>query len=95
MTSENGVKIIKSGWRAPGNLDAIELGSNTLPSIDPFDDIDPLLSTLEDICNNVGVMDEYIDNNKYELGKDDENDGEDEYYDVQKKMSFLFFRKSS
>ena len=60
-----------------GNLDAIELGSSALPSIDPFDDIGPLLSTqLEDSCYNVGVIDEYIDIDNNVVDKDDENDYE-------------------
>ena len=51
MTTANGVETITSGWKAAGILDAIELGSSVLPSIDPFDDIDPLLSSqLEDSC---------------------------------------------
>ena len=51
MTTANGVETITSGWKAAGILDAVELGSSVLPSIDPFDDIDPLLSSqLEDSC---------------------------------------------
>ena len=45
MTTAKGVAIITSGWRAAGILDAIELGSSALPLIDPFDDINSLLST--------------------------------------------------
>ena len=63
-----------------------ELESSALPSIDPFDDIDPLLSTqLED---NVGVIDEYIDIDNNVVNKDDENDHEDEYYGANRKGVF-------
>ena len=56
MTTAKGVEIITSGWRAAGILDAMELGSSALPSIDPFDDTDPLLPTqLQESFNNVGV----------------------------------------
>ena len=44
FTSSKGKDIIISGWRASGILDALKLGSVGLPSIDPFDDIDPLVS---------------------------------------------------
>ena len=95
MTTAKGVEIITSGWRTVGILDAIELGSSALPSIDPFDDIDPLLSTqLEDNCNNVGVIDEYIDEyidiDNNVVDKDDENDDEDECYDAIRKGAFEF-----
>ena len=41
MTSERGIEIIQSGWRASGILDTLRIGSSALPSIDPFTDIDP------------------------------------------------------
>ena len=37
------LEIIRSGWRAVNFSDALKLGSNGLPSIDPFHDIVPLL----------------------------------------------------
>ena len=62
MTTAKEVEVITSGWKAIGILDAIELGSSALPSIDPFDNTDPLLSTqLENSCNNVDVIGKYID----------------------------------
>ena len=86
MTTAKGVEIITSEWRAAGILDVIELGSGALSSIDPFDDIDPLLSTqLED---NVGVIDEYIDIDNNVVNKDDENHDEDEYYGANRKGVF-------
>ena len=86
MTTAKGVEIITSEWRAAGILDVIELRSGALSSIDPFDDIDPLLSTqLED---NVGVIDEYIDIDNNVVNKDDENDDEDEYYGANRKGVF-------
>ena len=73
MTTAKGVAIITSGWRAAGILDAIELGSSALPLIDPFDDINSLLSTqLEDGCNNVDIIDKYIDIDNNVV--DDQND---------------------
>ena len=49
MTSDKGVDIIKSGWRAVSIADAISLGLRNLPSIDPFDDIDSMLELGVDI----------------------------------------------
>ena len=51
MTSIKGIDIIKSGWRAAGITDAINLGLQNLPSIDPFDDIDPMLNPIVDIAD--------------------------------------------
>ena len=43
MTTAKGKYIIESGWRAAGITDAIRLGSKSLPAVDLFHDIDPLL----------------------------------------------------
>ena len=43
MTTTKGKDIIDGGWKAPGIFDAIKLGSEKMPSIDPFRDIDPML----------------------------------------------------
>ena len=45
MTSEDAKQIIESGWLSAGIRDSIRLGLNKLPSIDPFDDIDPMMET--------------------------------------------------
>ena len=72
-----------------------ELRPSSLPSVDPLDDIDSLLSTqLEDNCNNVRVIDEYIDEyidiDNNVVDKDGKNDDEDEYYDAKRKGAFEF-----
>jgi hypothetical protein len=38
MTSSKGVELVKSGWRASGIQDAVSLGLEKLPSIDPFEE---------------------------------------------------------
>eukprot|EP00794_Sanderia_malayensis_P013334 gene13334-14712_t len=53
MTSAKGKEIISSGWRAAGIKDAVRLGLKNLPTIDPFHDIDPLLSSEPDVHNNI------------------------------------------
>ena len=44
ITSENGSSVIISGQKAAGIYDAIKAGSSRLQSIDPFEDISPLVS---------------------------------------------------
>ena len=46
MTTTTGIDIIKSGWASAGITDAIKIGLEKLPSIDPFEELDPM------ICNN-------------------------------------------
>lgn len=43
MTSSKGLSIIKSGWRASGITDAVNIGLEKLPSIDPFEEIIPMM----------------------------------------------------
>ena len=43
MTTEKGRDVIERGWRAAGITDALIKGSKDLPSIDPFEHIDPML----------------------------------------------------
>ena len=44
MTNSKGKEIIDNEWKAADISDALELGSSKMPSIDPFHDIDPMLS---------------------------------------------------
>ena len=46
MTSTEGKQIILNGWKSTGILEAIRLGKDNMPSLDPFNDIDPLLEAL-------------------------------------------------
>ena len=45
MTSQEGKKVIMKGWEVAGISGAVEKGIAGLPSLDPFDDIDPLSTT--------------------------------------------------
>ena len=45
-TSENGSSVIINGWKASGIYNAIKVGSSGLQSIDSFEDISPLGSTV-------------------------------------------------
>ena len=44
MTTSKGKDVILSGWKAAGIIQVIEKGSSQLESLDPFKDLDPLLS---------------------------------------------------
>lgn len=80
MTTSKGREIIDSGWKASGISDAIELGSEKMPSIDPFKDIDPMLSENTEPDNNshlLAVCDVTVE--EFELlcgGKIQRNDAE-------------------
>ena len=43
MTTDKGCDIIKNEWKAAGITDAIRLWLNNLSSVDPFDEMDPML----------------------------------------------------
>ena len=60
MTTSKGKEIIDNGWKAAGISDALELGSSKMPSIDPFHDIDPMLSDdieQPDDCHLLAICD--------------------------------------
>ena len=44
MTKSEGKEVITSGWKAAGIIEAIEKGSTQLESLDPFSDLDILLT---------------------------------------------------
>ena len=43
MTSLSGKNVILKGWVKAGIKDGIEMGTAGLPSLDPFDEVDPLV----------------------------------------------------
>ena len=43
MTTTKGKDIIDAGWKASGIFDVIKFGSEKMPSIDPFCEMDPML----------------------------------------------------
>ena len=42
MTSELSKNVIVKGYEKSGIIDGIKMGSSKLPSLDPFDEFDPL-----------------------------------------------------
>ena len=48
MNTEEGMKVTASGWKKSEIFDAITKGSSELPSLDPFDDICPLMEVIQE-----------------------------------------------
>ena len=42
-----GKGIVANGWKKAGTFDATKLGSSSLPSLDPFADLCPLIESLQ------------------------------------------------
>ena len=78
LTSENCKEMIKSGWERSGIMDAVSSGSKSLPSLDPFADIDPLESE-----ESVDFPDAEQVNEEYEstIEPQEDSDSESEYGD--------------
>ena len=49
LTSAKGKEVVMGGWRASGILRAVKEGAHNLPTLDPFDDIEPLETSVEDM----------------------------------------------
>ena len=49
MTSAKGKEIINIGWISSGIKDAIGLGLESLPSVDPLEQLDPMMNDTEDV----------------------------------------------
>ena len=60
MTISQGKEIIMSGWKASGIIETIKKRSARLPSLDPFNDLDPLLTQSPNIeeCFDISEWDE-------------------------------------
>mgnify|MGYP001799009236 FL=1 len=56
MTSEEGRKVTLKGWEVSGILGAVQKGLAGLPNLDPFDEIDPLPSSVSLVTLNAEVM---------------------------------------
>ena len=52
MATSKGSEITGSGWNASGIKDAIKLGTGKLPSLDPFEELDPMMNETEDIAQS-------------------------------------------
>ena len=78
MTTSQGKEIIMSGWKASGIIEAIKKGTVRLPNLDPFNDLDPLLteSPNTEECFDISELDE--DQILAFATRDEENENDDE-----------------
>ena len=82
MTTSQGKEIIMSGWKASGIIEAIKKGTVRLPNLDPFNDLDPLLteSPNTEECFDISELDE--DQILAFATRDEENESDDEEGDL-------------
>ena len=52
MTTSKGTEITVSGWNVSGIKGVIKLGTEMLPSLDPLEELDPMISEAEDISRS-------------------------------------------
>ena len=73
MTTPDGQNCIFNGCKASGIDDAIRLGTKNLPSLDPFQDIDPVM----DLTANEGNLKTFLTLGENERGIACSNQEED------------------
>ena len=100
MTTAESKKIIESGWFSSGVWDAIRLGLNKLPLIDPFDDIAPMTDTagftISLRSSTFGLLNEEksVGYSREETSDDDDNEEDDKHWesvDLQDRGAFDIF----
>ena len=81
MTNSQGKEIIMSGWKASGIIEAIKKGLARLPSLDPFNHLDLLLteSPNAEECFDISELDE--DQILAFATRDEENESDEEEED--------------
>ena len=84
LSSDRGQEIIKNGWSAAGVTQAINGGADNLPTLDPFQDIDPMESHV-DFENHQEYLTEERDYSTCFIvegtQEEDDDDADDEYYE--------------
>ena len=82
ITTSQGKEIIMSGWKASGIIEGIKKGLARLPSLNPLNDLDPLLteSPNTEECFDISELDE--DQILAFATQDEENESDDEEEDL-------------
>ena len=84
LTSAKGKKIIIKGLEAAGITQAILGGSNSLPSLDPFSEVDPMendtIVSMEEACHNSFDERDYATCYRSEPNDDETSDDEEVFY---------------
>ena len=71
-----------SGWKASGTIEAIKKGSARLPSLDPFNDLDLLLTESPNTEECCGISEQDEDQILAFATRDEENESDDEEEDL-------------
>ena len=79
LTSEAGRKIIANGWQSAGITSAISKGVQELPTLDPFDTIDPLVNHADESDNHLPNMNSEEIDFFINLRGEEENSSDDEW----------------
>ena len=74
MISTEGKKYIYSRWRTAGITDVVQIGKANLPSIDPLNDLDPLLPSTQETREFDSVIAVPEEQSELRCSSDDEHD---------------------
>ena len=95
VTSVEGKRMVLNVWRAAGIRQAIDQGYVNLPELDPFKDIDPLMSSVEPETNITPYF-EMSDEDRQVLGygpntaDEDSDDEDDEIFEPERNFTDVF-----
>ena len=95
MTSGEGKQVVLNGWRAAEIRQAIDQGYVNLPKLDPFKDIDPLMSSVKPETNITPYF-EMSDEDRQVLGygpntaDNDSDDEDDEIFEAEQNFTDVF-----
>ena len=91
MTSGAAKELIDSGWASSGIKDAIDLGLNSLPSIDPFNDIAPMMveSNESPPLHNHAICDLSPETKSIGYSRDDESSDEEEIWGPSRRSKYF------
>ena len=80
MSTDQGKEIVANGWKKANIFDAIKFGSSSLPSLDPFADICPLIESLQ-LRQNLSLLTLFSDQLDCfcEIIKESEDDSSSEW----------------
>jgi len=84
MSTEAGKVVTISGWKRSGIFDAIQMGSKGLPSLDPFAEISPLPSVLQEFTEILSLESLFpsdMDRFKERIEVEDEESSEELEYE--------------
>ena len=95
MTSGERKRVVLNGWKVAGIRQAIDQGYVNLPELDPFKDIDPLMSSVEPETNITPYF-EMSDEDRQVLGygpntaDEDSDDEDDEIFEPERNFTDVF-----